>query len=32
MLRHIEQELLLKGLDNLETVWKAREERLYPKE
>ena len=29
MLRHVEQELLLKGLDNLETVWKAREERLY---
>ena len=29
LLRHVEQELLLKGLDNLETVWKAREERLY---
>ena len=32
MLRHVEQELLLKGLDNLETVWKAREERLYLEE
>jgi hypothetical protein len=29
MLCHVEQELLLKGLDNLETVRKAREERLY---
>ena len=32
MLRHVEQELLLKGLDNLETVRKAREERLYPEQ
>jgi hypothetical protein len=32
MLCHVEQELLLKGLDNLETVWKAREECLYPEE
>jgi hypothetical protein len=32
MLRQVEQELLLKGLDNLETVWKARKERLYPEE
>ena len=30
MLRHVEQELLLKGLDNLETVRKARKEYLYP--
>jgi len=29
MLWHVEQELLLKGLDNLETLRKAREERLY---
>jgi hypothetical protein len=29
MLCHEEQELLLKGLDNLEAVRKAREERLY---
>jgi len=32
MLRHVEQELLLKGLDNLEMVRKAREECLYPEE
>jgi hypothetical protein len=32
MLRHVEQELLLKGQDNLEMVRKAREERLYPEE
>jgi hypothetical protein len=30
ILRHVEQELLLKGLNNLETVQKARKERLYP--
>jgi hypothetical protein len=32
MLRHVQQELLLKGLDNMEMVRKAREERLYPEE
>jgi hypothetical protein len=32
MLRHVEQELLLKGLDNLEMVRKAREEHLYTEE
>ena len=32
MLRHVEQELLLKVLDNLEMVRKAREERLYLEE
>ena len=32
MLRHVEQELLLKGLDNLEMVRKARKEHLYQEE
>ena len=31
-LRHVEHELLLNGLDNLETLRKAREEHLYPEE
>ena len=32
MLRHVEQGLLLKGLNNLETVQKATKERLYEEE
>jgi TATA-binding protein-associated factor Taf7 len=32
ILRHVEQELLSKGLNNLEMVQKARKERLYPEE
>jgi hypothetical protein len=32
ILRHVEQELLSKGLNNLEMVQKARKEQLYPEE